>query len=881
MKAAGRSLQPAVRLEFAVLVSVDAADHVVQLVIAHDAVAARGIFGVDHLFHPDDEAVALVDLVLVWQVIIVVDPVSDAREPARVVDGDARRAAEDLFGIEDVVDLGIFEHAVRMDARAGGVERAPDEGRCGGDDVAELGLEIARDVGNGGKIHAVVRAAQRSVFDGHRFERAVARALADAEQRAVDRARAVQPRRGGVGDDFIKIVVAVPLEQFAGHFGMVMQAVYQPLHAARDARAGVIDAEAHRVAHADLDGDAALARELHQFVRERHDEAVEIGAREIFEMAARLDAVRQRALDDAEVLIHRLRAGEVHLFEDVVVGTAHKDARFRNARLLDELEVLFVGADPRRDLGELQPQILTGFERGAVLFAVQEKFALPHDALRPAQTRHQLVQIDDLLHGKGRGGLLPVAEGGIGDPDLRGHVHGDVAVVENHLRDLLVGINVAEQLGFGHVLQLIVVFILFEQVFAFVEVDHGLKNLLDELFDAIQPLGDILFGDGIGEAHALVVAEGDAGHDRDPLFEEHVRHVHGAAYLAAVEALAVQLIHHQHDVEGAVRLDAAQAVNLADALDHEFAAVVEDVAHLHELLLAAVQGGEGRVLRDARRVARGVALEGIDGLGDLLRGGEPADAPARHRVRLGDAVDDDRMILHPLADLRHGEVLYAVVDELGIDLVGEHPNARLFAHRGQGADLRLGVHRARGVGGRVEDEHLRLGGDRLFEVFGGDLEVVLLVPLDEHARAAAHLDHFGVGQPVRGRDDDLVPLLDEREHRVEDGVLRARRDDDLRRVVVEPLLLFELFGDLLAQRGKARGRGVFGAAVVQRLFRRVDDVLRGIEVGFARAETDDGLPFRLHRLCLGGDRKGQRGRNGRNALCRVHKWYLCIYRIKY
>ena len=47
-------------------------------------------------------------------------------------------------------------------------------------------------------------------------------------------------------------------------------------------------------------------------------------------------------------------------------------------------------------------------------------------------------------------------------------------------------------------------------------------------------------------------------------------------------------------------------------------------------------------------------------------------------------------------------------------------------------------------------------------------------------------------------------------------------------------------------------------------------MLRGIEVGLAGAESDDGLSFRFHRLCLGGDRKGQRGRNGRNSLCGVH-----------
>ena len=323
---------------------------------------------------------------IVGQEIIIVDPVRDARKPARIVDGNARRTVEQFLGVENIVDLGVFEHAVRMDARTRRIERPADKRRARRDYVAEFLFEIARDIGDGGEIHAVVRAAQRSVLDRHRFERAVARAFADAEQRTVDRARPVQPRRRRVGDHFIKIVVPVPFEKFARHFRMVMQTVYKPLHAARNARSWIGDAESHRIAHTDLDGNAALAGKFHQLVRKRHDKTVKVRARQVFEVTARLDAVRQRALDDAEIFVHRLRARQVHLFKDVIIRTADENARFGNARLFDEFEVLFVRADPRRDLGEFQAEILAFFQRAAILFAVQEKLALTDDALRPAQT---------------------------------------------------------------------------------------------------------------------------------------------------------------------------------------------------------------------------------------------------------------------------------------------------------------------------------------------------------------------------------------------------------------------------------------------------------------------------------------------------------------
>ena len=459
--------------EFPVAVSVDGTDHVVQLIVAENAVAPFRVFCVDDLFHLHDERIFFIDLEPFGQAVIVVEPVSDARKPARIVDGNARGTVEQLFGIENIVNFGVFEHSVRMDARAGGVERPADERGVGRYDVAEFRFEIAGDVGNGGKVHAVVRAAQGGVFDRHRFERAVARTLADAEQGTVDRARAVQPRRGGVGDDFIKIVVAVPFQHFAGHFRMVVQSVYDALHAAGKGCTRIIHAEAHRVAHADLDRDPALARKFHQFVGKRHDETVKVGAGDVFEVAARLDTVRKRALYDAEVFVHRLGAGQIHLFEDVIVGTAHEDTRFGDARVFDQFKVLFVRAYPRGDLGKFQPEVLALFEGAAVFFAVQEKFALPHDPLRPAEAGHEFENVDDLLDRERRRGLLPVAESRIRDPYLRRHIHRHVAVVEYDFGDLVVRVQVAEEFGLFHVLQLVMVLVLFEEVFALVKIDHS------------------------------------------------------------------------------------------------------------------------------------------------------------------------------------------------------------------------------------------------------------------------------------------------------------------------------------------------------------------------------------------------------------------------
>ena len=92
------------------------------------------------------------------------------------------------------------------------------------------------------------------------------------------------------------------------HVRVVEQPVYDPLHAARQRHAGVGYAEPHRIAHSDLDGNAAFLRELHKLGGERHHKPVEIGAGNIFKMAARTDPVRKRAFYDPQIFIERLRA---------------------------------------------------------------------------------------------------------------------------------------------------------------------------------------------------------------------------------------------------------------------------------------------------------------------------------------------------------------------------------------------------------------------------------------------------------------------------------------------------------------------------------------------------------------------------------------------
>jgi hypothetical protein len=89
-------------------------------------------------------------------------------------------------------------------------------------------------------------------------------------------------------------------------------------------------------------------------------------------------------------------------------------------------------------------------------------------------------------------------------------------------------------------------------------------------------------------------------------------------------------------------------------------------------------------------------------------------------------------------------------------------------------------------------------------------------------------------------------------------MLAAAGNDALRRFVGETVIFFELGGNGFAQFGDAAARRVFGEPGGKRLGGGILDVLRRIEIGFARAETDDVLAGSLHRLGLGINGQGER-----------------------
>ena len=236
----------------------------------------------------------------------------------------------------------------------------------------------------------------------------------------------------------------------------------------------------------------------------------------------------------------------------------------------------------------------------------------------------------------------------------------------------------------------------------------------------------------------------------------------------------------------------------------------------------------------------------------------PAHPPAGHRVGLGDPVDDHAVVGELGAEHRHRAGLHAVVGEVLVDLVGEHPEVVLLDPGADGPDLVGGVDGAGRVRRGDEQQHLGALGARRLELLDGDLVVLGLVGEHLDGHAAGQLDGLGVRRPVRRGDDHLVARVEHRGERGVDRLLAAVGDQHLARLDGETAVAQRLLGDRLLQLGEAAGRGV---AVVLRVAAGVDggldDVVGRREVGLAGAEADHRAALGLERLGLRIDLQGR------------------------
>ena len=170
-----------------------------------------------------------------------------------------------------------------------------------------------------------------------------------------------------------------------------------------------------------------------------------------------------------------------------------------------------------------------------------------------------------------------------------------------------------------------------------------------------------------------------------------------------------------------------------------------------------------------------MGLELVDGLDVLLGGYRPSEPPSGHGVGLGETRHQEGAVEH--AGERCDGCVLALVDDGLVDLVGkDHDVVGDSDFRDLLQDL-PGHHGACGVGGGVEDDHLRPRGHGGLDHRGVHDELVLVLRGDVDGDSPGQTDARLVGDPGRVHEDDLVPGIDvcQRDH--EDRLLGGRDEN--------------------------------------------------------------------------------------------------------
>ena len=304
-------------------------------------------------------------------------------------------------------------------------------------------------------IDAVVPAQEADVFEQQRLDGSVPGTLPEAQQGAVDGRAAVEPGRGGVDKPFVKIVVAVPFQQTAGHPGVFDHGPDQAGHAPGQGGSGIGHPVAHGITEADLDVDARGFPQFHELDGKGNAKTVDVGPSDVFKVAAGGNPQFQRPVDDFQVLVEGLGPVEVELVKNMVIGDRGQDAGFLEFHRLDQFQVLGVGPDPAGDLRVGDIPFPAATNRFLVPIAVQEEFGLADDPPGAGEAAEEIKNLKYLFHRIRGPGLLAVPKGGVGDPELIGRVDGYKLVVEVDPADFLVGENIPLEVGLGNIFQVI------------------------------------------------------------------------------------------------------------------------------------------------------------------------------------------------------------------------------------------------------------------------------------------------------------------------------------------------------------------------------------------------------------------------------------------
>ena len=125
-----------------------------------------------------------------------------------------------------------------------------------------------------------------------------------------------------------------------------------------------------------------------------------------------------------------------------------------------------------------------------------------------------------------------------------------------------------------------------------------------------------------------------------------------------------------------------------------------------------------------------------------------------------------------------GTWVFAVEDQLLVDVVHDEVDAALFAELDEFGDQRFWIQRSRWVVRAVDDDGLGVGGDGILDLRETRDESAVFGRHD-HRDAIDHLDDLWIAHPEGCEDDHFILRVEKREQEVVEGLLGACGDHDV------------------------------------------------------------------------------------------------------
>ena len=205
------------------------------------------------------------------------------------------------------------------------------------------------------------------------------------------------------------------------------------------------------------------------------------------------------------------------------------------------------------------------------------------------------------------------------------------------------------------------------------------------------------------------------------------------------------------EVERAPGRVAGQPAGLVEHRGGEVAPLLEHRQVVPNERLIAVERLDPGPLADARRAARGLGLDLRHRRDQRVRPRPVADAPSRHAVGLREPVHGQGALVQIGRNLRHRRERPAAVDDVLVDVVGEHPHAGMPSqHLGKPLQIARRVDGPGRVAGVVQDQPLRSRGNRALELLRRQPESARGVGGDRHRGPAREQGHVRITHPERG-----------------------------------------------------------------------------------------------------------------------------------